>query len=235
MSKPIDRADIFKTALSAATRALAEHDDVEVDYSVDGGRVAEHTITLSTPPRELTALTAARARGQADALALRLAHHDIAQHFKLQPKSEEGRRLFEAAERARVESIGAAKLDGVADNLDAVLVQRCERAGYNKATDRQRAPLEDAVEFMLRERLTGRPLPQIAEGVANAWRAELTSKAETTLSRAVAAMESQGEFAKVMHELLRDLGMADETSGSESESEEEGEEEFERSQVERAG
>src|ERR1700759_4367529 len=102
MSKPVDRADIFKAALSAATRALAEQDEVNVDFSVDGGRVADKTITLSTPPREITPIVAARARGQADALALRLAHHDAARHFKLQPKSEEARRLFESAERARV-------------------------------------------------------------------------------------------------------------------------------------
>jgi cobaltochelatase CobT len=224
MSKPVDRADIFKAALSAATRALAEQDEVNVDFSVDGGRVADKTITLSTPPREITPVTAARARGQADALALRLAHHDAGRHFKLQPKSEEARRLFEAAERARVESIGAAIMDGVAANLDAALTQRCERAGYSKTMERARAPLEDAVEFLLREKLTGRPLPPAAQGVANAWREEVSSKAGASLARAEAAMHSQSKFAEAVHALLRELDMGDQQSGSESESDETGEE-----------
>jgi cobaltochelatase CobT len=224
MSKPVDRADIFKAALSAATRALAEQDEVNVDFSVDGGRVADKTITLSTPPREITPVTAARARGQADALALRLAHHDAGRHFKLQPKSEEARRLFEAAERARVESIGAAIMDGVAANLDAALTQRCERAGYSKTMERARAPLEDAVEFLLREKLTGRPLPPAAQGVANAWREEVSNKAAASLARAEAAMHSQSKFAEVVHALLRELDMGDQQSGSESESDETGEE-----------
>ena len=224
MSKPVDRTDIFKAALSAATRALAEQDEVSVDFSVDGGRLADKTITLSTPPREITPLVAARARGQADALALRLAHHNTARHLKLQPKSEEARRLFESAERARVESIGAATMDGVAENLDAALVQRCERAGYHKVMERQRAPLEDALEFVLRERLTGRALPPAAQGVANVWREEISTKAEASLARAAAAMQSQSKFAEVVHALLRDLGMGDQPTGTESDSDETGEE-----------
>jgi hypothetical protein len=158
MTKPLDRTEAFKTALSAATRAIAGDDEVTVDYSVDGGRLAGHAITLTTPPREITSLVAARARGQADALALRLAHHDAVQHARLAPRAEEPRKLFEAAERARVESIGAAAMDGVAENLDAALQQRCERAGYDRVSDKSRAPIEDALEFLLRETLTGRAL-----------------------------------------------------------------------------
>ncbi len=75
------------------------------------------------------------------------------------PQREDARRLFEAAERARIESIGAAAMDGVAENLDAVLQQRCERAGYSRVTDKSRAPMDDALEFVLREVLTGRKLP----------------------------------------------------------------------------
>jgi cobaltochelatase CobT len=227
MTKTIDRTDVFKSALSAATRALAGRDEVSVDFAADGGRVSGDQITLSTPPRDVTPLAVARARGQADALALRLAHHDVVQHAKLMPRREDARRLFEAAERARVESIGASSMDGVADNLDAALTQRCERAGYGKTVERGKAPLEDALEFLLRETLTGRALPSAAEGVAAAWRAELTQKAATSLARAQANMQDQEAFAEVVHAVLRDLELGDEVKGSEDATDEEGEEEEE--------
>ena len=124
MTKPVDRTDIFKSALTAATRAIAGQDELAVEFSVDGGRVQDGQITLSTPPRDLTPAATARARGQADALALKVAHHNQRQHLKLMPQREDARRLFEAAERARVESIGASVMDGVAENLDAALTQR---------------------------------------------------------------------------------------------------------------
>jgi cobaltochelatase CobT len=230
MNKPVDRTDVFKSALSAATRALAGQDELAVEFSVDGGRAQDGQITLSTPPRELTALAAARARGQADALALRVAHHNAKVHARAMPQREDARRLFEAAERARVESIGAAAMDGVAENLDAALTQRCERAGYGRAIDKSRAPMDDALEFVLREVLTGRKLPAAAESVASMWRAELTEKAAETLGQARAKMEDQKAFSTLMRDLLRDLGLGDETSNlkeseddKQSEDEEEGE------------
>ena len=61
-----------------------------------------------------------------------MAHHDVRKHAKAMPQREEARKLFEAAERARIESIGSSAMDGVAENLDAVLQQRCERAGYSR-------------------------------------------------------------------------------------------------------
>jgi cobaltochelatase CobT len=217
---------VFKSALASATRALAGQDELAVEYSVDGGRAQDGQITLSTPPRDLTPLAAARARGQADALALRVAHHDARVHAKAMPQREDARKLFEAAERARVESIGAAAMDGVAENLDAALAQRCERAGYGRAMDRSRAPMDDALEFVLREAMTGRKLPAAAETVAACWRAELTQKASEALGQARAKMDDQAAFSALMRDLLRDLGLGDETSNlKESEDDKEGEEE----------
>jgi cobaltochelatase CobT len=227
MTKTVDRTDIFKSALGAATRALAGQDELVVEFSVDGGRAQDGQITLTTPPRELTPLAAARARGQADALALRVAHHNVKLHARALPQREEARRLFEAAERARVESIGAAAMDGVAENLDAALTQRCERAGYGRTMDRSRAPMDDALEFVLREVMTGRKLPAAAESVAACWREELTQKAAGPLAKARASMDDQVAFSKIMREMLRDLGLADDATNSTDETDEKGEDEEE--------
>jgi cobaltochelatase CobT len=227
MSRPIDRSDIFKSALSAATRAIAGQDELAVDFSVDGGRAQDGQITLTTPPKDLTPLAAARARGQADSLALRVAHHNAKSHARAMPQREDARRLFEAAERARIESIGSAAMDGVAENLDAVLQQRCERAGYSRITDKSRAPMDDALEFVLREVLTGRKLPPAAETVAELWRAELNEKAAGPLAQARARMNDQKAFSALMRDLLRDLGLGDETSSAKESEDEKGEEEEE--------
>jgi cobaltochelatase CobT len=224
MTKPRDRLETFRLALSSATRALAGQDEMSVEFSVDGGRLQGHDITLTTPPRDLNGAAAARARGEADALALRVAHHDPGKHAMLRPRREEARRLFEAAERARIESIGAAAMDGVADNLDAVLAQRCERSGFTAPDiDRSRAPMEDALEFLLREQMTGRRLPKGAAAVAEAWRQDIASRAAGSLLQIRDSMQDQAAFARAMHALLRDLDMGDEPSGEEA-SEEAGQE-----------
>lgn len=172
-------------------------------------------------------MAAARARGQADALALRVAHHNPKSHAKAMPQREDARRLFEAAERARIEAIGSVAMDGVAENLDAVLQQRCERAGYARVTDKARAPMDDALEFVLREVLTGRKLPPAAESVAELWRSELNEKAAGPLANARARMNDQKAFSALMRDLLRDLGLGDETSSNKESEDEKGEEEEE--------
>ncbi len=227
MSKPIDRSDMFKSALSAATRAIAGQDELAVDFSVDGGRVQDGQITLTTPPKDLTPAAAARARGQADALALRVAHHNPKTHVKGMPQREDARRLYEAAERARIESIGARAMDGVAENLDAVLQQRCERAGYVRVPDKSKAPMDDALEFVLREMLTGRKLPPAAESVAAHWRNDLGERAAGPLARAQATMHDQAAFSAMMRDLLRDLGLGDEASNAQDSEDEKGEDDEE--------
>ncbi|MAP94893.1 MAG: cobaltochelatase subunit CobT [Ponticaulis sp.] len=212
--------DIFREALSITTKALSATEEVEVGFSPDGTSAVGKKILIKTPPRLPDPETAARIRGEADAAALRLAHHDPVAHQKNSPKTAEARGLFEAAERARVESIGAAKMAGVADNLDACLVDRCEKAGYRRMEDRQDAPLNDALEFLLREKLTGRPLPKIAEGIADLYRDDIERAAGGDLTNLAEHLTDQDSFAKVVKNLIRDLTAADIQDGENTEDEE---------------
>jgi cobaltochelatase CobT len=87
--------------------------------------------------------------------------------------------------------------------------------------------MDDALEFVLREVLTGRKLPPAAEGVAAMWRDELSEKAAAPLARARANMNDQAAFSALMRDLLRDLGLGDEASNGKDSDEEQGEDEEE--------
>ena len=63
-------------------------------------------------------------RGYSDSLALRLACHDDAIHRRIVPHGTAARGVFEAVEQARVEAIGARRMEGVAANLGAMLDDR---------------------------------------------------------------------------------------------------------------
>ncbi len=211
--------ELFKQALTATTKAISAHRDVELSFSGDAARSEEGRIILPPPPRDLSPLQAARARGEADAAALRLAHHDPICHAARRPSGELGRQVYEAAERARIESIGARAMDGTAHNLEAALVARCEKAGYTRMEDRQEAPLAPAIEFLLRERLTGRALPPEAEGIAALWREEIHARGADTLELLLQHLHDQTRFAEAIQTLIRNL-----TEGDEAGSEEEGDE-----------
>ena len=203
-------ADTFKEVLAQTLRSMSGMAELEVAFATDGPKVAGNLVTLATPPRALAARDVARSRGMADGLALRLALHDSRTHVRSAPANDKARAVYDAVERARIEAIGARAMAGVAANLDAALEARCEKAGFQRVEDRTSAPLPDAVEFLLREKLTGRPLPAVAEGVAAFWRADVEGRAGDSLAALGDVLEDQTRFAKAVQRLLKDLDLIDE-------------------------
>lgn len=210
-------AEILKETVAVTAKAMSGEREVEVRFGgMANSRSADGKIlTLPTPPKDITPEAAALLRGSADAAALRLAHHDSDAHLAYRPKSDLARSLYEAAETARVESLGASRLDGVAENLEAALVARCEADGFARMEDRQDAPLSDALEFLLRERLTGRDLPPIAKGIADIWREKIEGDVGSALDDICRSVDDQRAFAQSIRDLIRDLvageDMADDT------------------------
>src|SRR6185369_6728408 len=109
-------------------------------------------------------------RGEADAMALRLRHHDDGVHSKRQPAGQMSRAIFNAVEQARCEAIGARTMAGVASNLGAALEERCRTQGYARVADKESAPLAEVVSLLAREAMTGQPPPPSARRMVDLWR-----------------------------------------------------------------
>ena len=132
--------------------------------------------------------------------------------------------MFEALEQARVEAIGARRMDGVARNLTAMLDDRFHRAKFDQVTERGDAPLEEALAMLVRERLTGMTPPPAAKRLVDLWRPLIEDRAGRDLDRLDDLIEDQRQFGDVVHDLLDALEMGEDRS-RDSEDEEEGEEE----------
>src|SRR3984957_12822545 len=155
-------AEPFKRAVPGCLRAIARKPDLEVSFAAERPGLMGGKVRLPEPPRKLSKGEAAIVRGHADSIALRIACHDPAVHRRLQPGGQQARAVFEAVEQARVEAIGARRMDGVAKNLSAMLDDRFHRGKYDEITDRADAPIEEALAMMVRERLTGETPPVTA-------------------------------------------------------------------------
>ena len=214
----------FKRALAHAARSLAELPDLEVVFSAEGPSLQGHKAVLPHPPRDLPPKEAARIRGLADQMALRLAHHDDAAHARLRPSSPDGAAIFEALEQARTDAIGANALGGVRANLAAALEGEVERKGLNRVVDRARAPMADVLSLLVRERLTGQPPPDGAKALVDLFRTDIEGRAGAELDQLLGAIENQSAFGRLARTILRDLDLADASEAEESDGEE-GEEE----------
>jgi cobaltochelatase CobT len=202
----------FKRALANAARSLAESPDLEIVYSGEGPQLSGKRAVLPHPPRDLTPIDAARIRGLADQMALRLAHHDPEAHAKTRPASAQGAPIYDAIESARVEAIGANALGGVRENLKAVLEQTWAKRSFNQIEAMANPPLADVVGLMVRERLTGEKPPAMAQPLVQLFKEEIEAKAGADLDKLSASLADQKAFARIARAIIRDLEMGDDLS-----------------------
>src|SRR5690606_8556466 len=111
--------DPFKKALAEAPKVLANDSELNVSFSVDPSGVSGETMRLPQISRRMTRGEVLRARGIADALALRHRFHDARTHARYVPPGSMARVMYEAMETARCKAEGARAMPGTASNIVA--------------------------------------------------------------------------------------------------------------------
>jgi cobaltochelatase CobT len=208
--------DPFKRAVTLTTRSIARDGELEVIFTSEPPGLSGKTARLPEPSRIPTRLELAVIRGHADAAALAIACHDPKLHAALAPSGGEARAVFEAIEQARVEAIGAKRMQGVAANLTARIEQRYERSRFSEATERSEAPLEDALALLMRERLTGQAAPPKARAIVNLWRPHIEQHGGRVLDRMPDLIFDQQAFGRLARDLMAALNLADQLDSGES-------------------
>ena len=178
------KAEDFKRATASALRAIAQVPDVQVAYQPGPSGLAGKRARLPSPSRALPAPEMAKLRGVADAIALRLRHHDDALHIARAPASREAREAYDALEQARVEIVGAAHMAGVSANLRGKLNEECESEGLERMTRRDQLPLTTALALLARDRMDPATVPDSAKNILALWRNTLGPDAEAGAERA---------------------------------------------------
>ncbi|HTC09838.1 MAG TPA: cobaltochelatase subunit CobT [Acetobacteraceae bacterium] len=208
-SKDNTRAEEFKRATAGVLRAMAEEPEVQVAFQPGPSGLSGKRARLPLPTRALPAAEMAKLRGAADALALRLRHHDDFVHAARMPARREARDAYDALEQARVETIGSRFMEGVSANLRAKLSEECEAEGYDRMTRKDQLPIAAALSLLARERMSGEPSPEPARRILDMWRDTLGTDADAALAEMQRAQEDQNAFARAARKLLAALDLAE--------------------------
>src|ERR1700761_5354698 len=210
------RAEEFKRATAGVWRAIAEQPDVQVASQPGPSGVTGKRARLPLPTRALPAGEMAKLRGQSDAIALRLRHHDDAVHAARMPSRREAKDAYDALEQVRVEVVGARHMSGVAANLRAKLTEECEAEGYDRMTRKDQLPISAALALLAREQLSGEGSPAPAQRVLDMWRDTLGEGADAALAEMGQAQDDQTAFARAARKLLAALDLAEAEAESEA-------------------
>ena len=203
-------SDPFKRAVANAVRSIAGEPELEVTFSAEAPMLRGKKARLPLPSRSLPADEVAAVRGAGDGYALRLAYHQDSIDREMKPIGGDASAIFEAAEQARVEAIGALAMPGVKQNLSAILAMRCKAHGLGDVKEQIQAPLTDVLGLMVRERLTGEPPPAIAKRAVDLWRPFVEAKVGVELDRLKDRIRDQRSFAKLTRNILTGLELAEE-------------------------
>jgi cobaltochelatase CobT len=209
-AKPENPTDPFKRAVAHAVRSLAGEPELEVTFSPEQPLLKGKKVRLPLPSRSLPADEVAAVRGAGDGYALKLAYHRDALDKDIKPQGGDAVAIYEAAEQARVEAIGALAMPGVKDNLAAILTMRCKAHGLGEVKEQIQAPLVDVLGLMVRERLTGEPPPAIAKRAVDLWRPFVEAKVGLDLDRLKERIRDQRGYGKLTRAILSGLELADE-------------------------
>ena len=195
----------FKQVLTGTARALAHEPEVELAFTADAPSQAGKNFKVPMPGRLLPPDQVAEARGFADSFALKLKHHDAA----LRPSEVIAGAAFDAAENARVEALGSRNMAGIAANLGHALELKLRTDPISRAQAADEVPISTALSLIVRERLTGLPVPAGAAAGVHMLRGWIEENAGSDLDALALALDDQRDFAALTQSMLEHLNLTE--------------------------
>ncbi len=202
VERPIES---FRRAVAATFRAIADKPDIEVSYSGEPAIMVGDHLRLPLPSRDLPLQEVAQVRGEADALALKLRHHDAKLHAKGRPSGDVAPILYDTLEQARVEALGSRRMAGVGQNIAAALDERYRADGLHRLEGRSDAAMPEVVRLMARAAFAGDPPPPTAQRIFEQWQPWLEGKIGRDIAELETHLNDQSAFGEVVRQLITDL------------------------------
>ncbi|MFB3149654.1 MAG: cobaltochelatase subunit CobT [Alphaproteobacteria bacterium] len=204
--------EAFKRVTGAAMRAISERKELTVEFAPEPPRVKGDHARLQVPSRDLPEGEVAKLRGQADALALKLRHHDADLHARQMPGGEMARRIYNEIEQVRVEVLGGRRMKGVAANLEVALEERCRGQAFNRVNEYADVPVPEVIGLMVREKLTGQAPPEGIKDLVDQWRNWVDARAGKDLVALDRYIGDQEAYGRALNKLIMDLALGEEDS-----------------------
>jgi cobaltochelatase CobT len=204
--------DPLRVALKVTVRAIAADGELEVAFANEKPALVAKRARLPEFNKRPTAQEISITRGLGDSMALKHACHDAKIHNQFAPDGKQARAIYDAVEHARCESIGSRAMAGVAANISVMLEDKYAKAKYADIRDKADAPIEEAIALVVREKLTGQPVPASAKNVVDLWRDFINERGADKFAALDASLANQEQFARVVRDLLVSMEMADEFS-----------------------
>ncbi|WP_295525310.1 cobaltochelatase subunit CobT [Novosphingobium sp. Chol11] len=212
--------DQFRTVLAGTARAVSDDPEVEVAWTAEAASQSGGNMRLPMPGRTLPAAQVAQARGAADSMALRLRLHNDILHQRGAPAEPAARACYDAVEQVRYEALGTDGYAGMRGNIGAVTDARLASDPIARASRSEDVPLASALAMLLRESLTGEPIPPGAQEGTDMVRGWIAERAEGDFAALADVLSDQKAFQQLALDMLGHLDLTKTSENEENKSDE---------------
>ena len=201
--------DEFKRALTMAMRSISKQDELTVSFGSDKGNLSGLKARLPMPNKNMDSDQINSLRGEADSLALYLAHHKEMIDEKYSPQGQNAKGIYNSLEKVRCDAIGSNSMTGVSNNLVEMEKTKIKRKVLSVNNDSPEGKMIEALSYIVMERLTGNKIDEAQEYI-EPWKKWIEERAESSIDKLLDSVQDQKEYAKITRKLIGDLELGDE-------------------------
>jgi cobaltochelatase CobT len=201
--------EALKSVLTGTARAMAHEPEVELAFTADVPVQAGKNFKVPMPGRNLPLDQVSEARGFSDSFSLKLLHHNEQLHASGVPSEPAARACYDAIELVRYEALGSRNMQGIRTNLSAALHARMRTDPITRAQTAEDVPLQGALALLVREKLTGQPIPAEAETGVAFMRDWIEEKAGADFEALSLCLDDQAAFQKMALQMLEHLELTE--------------------------
>lgn len=208
----------LENVISATIRAISNIPNVNISF-INHDRLMQSiyerlpSIVISYQKHNLTPEQIPEIRGIADSAALHLLYHDKTIHGSHRPLEEEAKSIFDAAEKVRVEAIGASHMAGVSSNINATYTSYFAKRAYNDESED--IANSDIISLILWHYMTGYDIPQTAQYIWKAYGQKYSIRFAKELVKLKQSKDNQDKFAQITLQLIQKLKQQEDTESQE--------------------
>jgi cobaltochelatase CobT len=203
MSEKDDPQQEFKDVISAAFRAVSGSPLAKLEFTKDHFHLMRRQGRVYAPSSTRNKTEISLSRGEADAEALWLKHHDDSKHRQYRPKEDRASQLFDAFEVLRVSALGAQKYKGIAQNIHEALNHSVEvrqmEASKNPDT------LIESLRLLAWEKFTNLKAKPETMPIVKLWDSQLRQNYHEYFQKLATHIGNQGEFAEIVKDFIKVL------------------------------
>jgi len=212
----------FKSAISSATKVIAENHDIEIVFG-KSIKSEENKLSLPDINKLNTLKDYINIRAQADSIALKIRYRNDEVYVKNQPNGKISRTLYEVAEKIRYEKIGSNKLKGVKNNIIQSYENMIKSKKIEEEPNISSETIAQAFELYLRNHFFNLKQNSATKKILVNWKKLFDEKLKNSLNELNENINDQNKFNSIISKLISNLNFDESDSDDNKEKEEDSE------------